>query len=297
MRDQFSVSRRAVLAAVAAALVVPHRMLMGDDRQKRDLRTRLNHVYIVLDEESWMQIRNGSMLEALGAVDAGLPKFRPATASDHVLYVRGVHTYLEIMGPQNRFGEPVGRVGIGLSVDVPDDLDALENLLRPTCTVERVHQEVTWDVESPQPWMDTLWFPCFEGASVAVWVSAYHPEFVRWLSSGKRHGTRREDFLSSVYDPGKPLVDLRRIEFPVGGDQKKCLDHILRSTAWEADRASGWGNGETTIRTSGRAEVNAGAVTVGMDLQRPVAASHAGRVSLLPRSRNGSEHSLDFQQR
>lgn len=61
----------------------------------------LNHLYVVLDAETYAALRASPfLLEEFAAVDAGLPRFLPVGPDTDVLYIRGSETYLELMAPR-----------------------------------------------------------------------------------------------------------------------------------------------------------------------------------------------------
>jgi hypothetical protein len=71
--------------------------------------------------------------QVLDHTDAGLSDYaRPPTKTDRI-FLRGRHTYLELLAPKNRFDELVGKVGLGLTDGRPDRFDALGRRWRTHC--------------------------------------------------------------------------------------------------------------------------------------------------------------------
>ena len=96
----------------------------------------MNHVYVVLDAATFAAVRDSAPLSRLlGRADGGLPDYAPPQPGADRVFFRGRETYLEFFAPENRFGEPVGKVGLALDYDAPGDLDALERIWRRTCPI------------------------------------------------------------------------------------------------------------------------------------------------------------------
>lgn len=143
----------------------------------------LNHVYVVLDQASFDAIRQSTALaKRLGPSDGGLPDYAPPRADADRIFFRGRQTYLELFAPNNRFGEPVGKVGLALGEDRPDRFDALERRWRALCGAGTRRSTVSYTrIQPAVPWYESL--QCDEtaaGPALAVWAMTYRPEFHRW---------------------------------------------------------------------------------------------------------------------
>ena len=154
----------------------------------------LNHVYVVLDAATFAAVRDSAPLSRLlGRADGGLPDYAPPQPGADRVFFRGQETYLEFFAPENRFGEPVGKVGLALGYDAPGDLDTLERIWRQSCPVGARRTLVSFRrVQPPVPWYETM--QCDEtagGDHLAVWAMAYRPEFHPWPSPAlSGHGPR-----------------------------------------------------------------------------------------------------------
>ena len=192
------------------------------DEEKRRLagrvspssRVELNHFYVVLDEATYAAIRSSAFFtERFASVDTGLPEFDPPTDESPSLYVRGRNTYLELLGPDNAFGEPVGKVGIGLGVDRPEELDDLERAWAAGAAEDVSRSQRDWSAANPPvPWHEVL-VPLDTLASegFVLWASAYRPEFLPWLypdRSAEENGVKRSDFLAPHFDEERLLQDV-----------------------------------------------------------------------------------------
>lgn len=174
----------------------------------------LNHFYVVLDEETFSAVRTSGFFSSdFAAVDAGLPGFGVPDSTSERLFVRGRNTYLELFRPSNRFGEPVGKVGIALGVDRPEDLDCVQRRWneRLGADAERSRIERQADGRSV-PWYDAVYRPATSAnADLVVWATAYRPEFLPWLYPHRppsQTGVSRADFLAPRFDPERLLEDV-----------------------------------------------------------------------------------------
>ena len=101
-----------------------------DDGQSSP-KVAFNHLYVVVPTEVIGQFSGSEVLrDRLAASDLGFPKFEPVELASQGIYLRGKNTYLEIFGPCNRFGQPVGKLGLAFSTEVAGEIDQVENRLR-----------------------------------------------------------------------------------------------------------------------------------------------------------------------
>ncbi len=74
----------------------------------------LDHLYVVLDSTSYSAFLSDAFIrEFYAGIDLGMPEFEPFNGSATSVYLRGRKEYIEILGPNNVFKEPVGQNGIG----------------------------------------------------------------------------------------------------------------------------------------------------------------------------------------
>lgn len=201
----------------------------------------LDHLYVVLDAETHAALRASRfLLEEFAAVDSGLPHFRPVGPDTDVLYVRGAETYLELMGPQNHFGEPVGQIGLGFGVEVPGSLPRVFASLRaaglrPFFTSD--HVDFVGPV--PIPWKQTTGprAPLVDG--LAVWVSEYAPGFAHWLDprDADPRAIARSDFLRPRFRGDRLLADIIGIRLGVDPAARQTILDGLLALGYEAQGA------------------------------------------------------------
>lgn len=171
----------------------------------------LNHVYVVVDAETFAAFRNSPDLAAfLGRTDGGLPDYAPPAPDADRVFFRGRRTYLEIFAPDNRFGEPVGKVGLALGHDNPAAFEDLDAAWRAACPEGFRRTPVAYrGIEPPVPWYDAV--QCDETATgdhLAVWAMVYLPQF-HALQAGdvaQPPRTARADVLAPRAVPGARSV-------------------------------------------------------------------------------------------
>jgi len=202
----------ALLAATSACAAGPEPVAGAAARPLR--APALNHVYVVVDAETFAALRDSAVLSSvLGRTDGGLPDYPPPTADADRIFFRGRRTYLEIFAPGNRFDEPVGKVGLGLGLDLRADFDALDAAWGRHCGEGARRTPVAWRrTAPPTPWYDAI--QCDDTASgpdLAVWAMVYRPEFQRWQASAPDdapHRTARADILSPRASAGQGRFDI-----------------------------------------------------------------------------------------
>lgn len=180
----------------------------------------LNHVYIVLDAATFTAIRESrELVRLLGRRDGGLPDYAPPPPDADRLFFRGRQTYLEIFAPNNRFREPVGKVGLALGYDQPEQFKALEHAWRAACGNEMRRTQVEFKrIQPPVPWYDAVQCDSTAARSdLAVWAMVYRPEFLRWQSGTIDTPARvaRADVLASRAAAGQGRFDITAIEIDV----------------------------------------------------------------------------------
>lgn len=181
----------------------------------------LNHVYVVLDAATYAAMRDSRALrELLGRPDGGLPDYAPPQPDADRIFFRGRQTYLEFFAPDNRFKEPVGKVGLALGHDDADDFDALETVWARTCGEQKRRTRVQWQRTRPSvPWYDALQCDGTAGGSnLAVWAMVYRPEFLRWQSGATSDApsrTARAEVLAPRLRAGQGRFDVTGVAIHV----------------------------------------------------------------------------------
>lgn len=199
----------------------------------------LNHVYVVLDAPTWAAIRDSRELaQLLGRTDGGLPDYAPPRPDADRVFFRGRRTYLEFFAPDNRFNEPVGKVGVALGYDEPAPFDALGQTWRATCGDQVRRSRVEWRrSEPPTPWYDALQCDDTAAGPLAVWAMVYRPEFLRW-QSGVEHEARartaRADVLAPRRQAGQGRFDVTGVTIDVSPPLHTKLVAQLEEAGFES---------------------------------------------------------------
>jgi hypothetical protein len=223
---------RVVFAIAAALALVGGAQASPADQTaapRAESRPALNHVYIVVDGPTFAALRDDPALAAvLGRTDGGLPDYAPPQADADRIFFRGRETYLEIFAPENRFKEPLGKVGLGLGLDASDDFDAVERTWRIHCgdRARRMLVEYRRSIP-PTPWYDAV--QCDDTAAgpvLAVWAMVYRPEFQRWqtgVDASQPPLIRRADILTPRAAGGQGRFDIVGLTLALSADLRDRL--------------------------------------------------------------------------
>ena len=161
---------------------------------------KVNHIYVVVDSTTFNALKQSNELNTLANQDKGLPNFLPVDNSATTIYMRFRSTYLEIMGPENRFKEKIGSVGIGFSWDTFNStLDTVQKSIQEFKDLRFQKSEANWSFGNKE----ILWYSFFYSdlkGSIATWYAIYNPVFLNYLFNINYSGFKREDFLKKVFD-------------------------------------------------------------------------------------------------
>lgn len=249
----------------------------------------LNHVYVVVDAKTFAALRDSTALAALlGRADGGLPDYAPPAPDADRGFFRGRRTYLEIFAPENRFGEPVGKVGLALGHDDPSAFEELDAAWRLACPEGFRRSLVAYQrTEPPVPWYDAV--QCDEtavGDHLAIWAMVYLPQFHAWQADGVAGPARtaRADILAPRAAQGQGRFDITELSLDVRPETFDRLAEQLTQAGLVREetpdgarfRGSDW---ILELRRSENARLTAIAFSTGSSLSGPVMLG-AGR--LLP---------------
>jgi len=77
----------------------------------------LDHLYVVVDSVTYARLTKDNQWQNNYAdLDLGLPDFAPINDHSSTCYIRGHQHYIEILSPKNKYNEPIGKSGIGFSL-------------------------------------------------------------------------------------------------------------------------------------------------------------------------------------
>ncbi|AQX84334.1 hypothetical protein I6H88_15145 [Elizabethkingia bruuniana] len=181
----------------------------GGNSDLKDLK--VNHIYVVVDSTTFNALKQSNELNTLANQDKGLPNFLPLDNSATTIYMRFKSTYLEIMGPENRFKEKIGSIGIGFSWDTFNStLDTVQKSIQKSKDLKFQKSEANWPFGGKEILWYTFFYSDFKG-SIATWYAIYNPVFLNYLFNINYSDFKREDFLKKVFDQNKKIIDLSGI--------------------------------------------------------------------------------------
>jgi len=128
--------------------------------------------------------------------------------------LRGHQHYIEILGPKNSYNEPVGKSGIGFSLQNKDEHFHLgvQPKMRPSKDSFLYASET---VEMPLGNHQHTWFKAFytpsKGTSVHTWYAFYNPVFLDSLYRKHHPSYSREAFLEPTYTDQKLFNGIKEI--------------------------------------------------------------------------------------
>ncbi|MCL1671189.1 DUF5829 family protein [Elizabethkingia ursingii] len=183
-----------------------------ESRGNSDLKDlKVNHIYVVVDSTTFNALKRSNELSTLANQDKGLPNFLPVDNSATTIYMRFKSTYLEIMGPENRFKEKIGSIGIGFSWDTfKSTLDTVQKSIQESKDLRFQKSEANWSFGGKE----VLWYSFFYSdlkGDIATWYAIYNPVFLNYLFNINYSEFKREDFLKKVFDQNKKIIDLSGI--------------------------------------------------------------------------------------
>lgn len=183
-----------------------------ESRGNSDLKDlKVNHIYVVVDSATFNALKQSNELSTLANQDKGLPNFLPVDNSATTIYMRFKSTYLEIMGPENRFKEKIGSIGIGFSWDTfKSTLDTVQKSIQESKDLRFQKSEANWSFGGKE----ILWYSFFYSdlkGDIATWYAIYNPVFLNYLFNINYSEFKREDFLKKVFDQNKKIIDLSGI--------------------------------------------------------------------------------------
>lgn len=213
----------------------------GDQMKVAPRAPALNHVYVVLDAPTFAAVRDdASLSRLLGRADGGLPAYALPTTDAERIFFRGRTTYLELFSPDNRFGEPVGKVGVALGYDTRQDFDRLADVWAWECGDTFRMTPVAWQrTQPPIPWYDALQCDGTASGPVAVWAMVYRPDFHRWQSgstAGAPTVTARAGVLAPRAAAGQGRFDLVGLSVTVPPQLRQELVSQLTAAGMSVSR-------------------------------------------------------------
>jgi len=184
----------------------------------RPPEVKFNHLYVVLSQVDFDAVRTSDfLLTQFAASDQGFPKFLAVDGPCQSIYLRGRDTYIELFGPENKFGEPVGKIGVGWTVEKVGELDVLQGLLTKDSPDSFTRVLNQWDFDregAAVNWYHSLFRKQSSTFNAVWWFTETHVDFIPALYPDKSaDGDRisRQDFLASRYDATRVLKNVTNL--------------------------------------------------------------------------------------
>ncbi len=162
-----------------------------------------DHLYVVLDSVSYAQFtREDSWINTYASLDKGLPNFESIDEKTTSCYLRGHEHYIELLGPNNKFQEPVGKSGVGFSLRNGGEhfhMGVAPKLKQSGTPYLSASETVDMSIGEKE----AIWFKAFyspsKGTSVQTWYAFYNPAFLDSLFHETHDNYSREAFLKKSY--------------------------------------------------------------------------------------------------
>ncbi|WP_430908501.1 DUF5829 family protein [Maribacter sp. 2-571] len=175
-----------------------------------------DHLYVVLDSATYAQMTTHDFFkETYASIDKGLPNFEAVDDSTTTCYLRGHKHFIELLGPNNSYNEPVGKSGIGFALHNKGEHFHLgvSPKLKQTGTPYLSAFET---VDMPFRNERTTWFKAFYspslGTALHTWYAFYNPAFLDSLHQKEHREYSRKEFLKESYDEGQLFEGIKTID-------------------------------------------------------------------------------------
>ncbi|RUL82803.1 hypothetical protein TsocGM_23175 [Tautonia sociabilis] len=149
-----------------------------------------------------------------------------------------------MLGPENRFGEPAGKCGLGLTVEQPGAIDRVYRRLSEAYPdgVERSLVDWTSGTDEPIPWYHVVHRKTTEShPGLDVWFSEYHPGFFPWLDPHRGPdglGIARSRFLAPRFRPQRLLDNVTGLTIALPRDGRLDLIRQLEAIGYRPGRGA-----------------------------------------------------------
>lgn len=220
---------------------------------------QLNHIYLVVDKETYESIKGSELINSLGFT------YEQKNSADNQVswegfYIRGKDTYVEFFYPQERYPR-IGIAGIGMGVDCKGDLDAISERLK------KDHSKTIKGCFSRngKPWfeyvaVDDSYF--FERNS--YWIMEYASEHF----SVNPNDVSRAHYNEEKYDPIKPFLNVEGVSVALKPEGLEILSSYLKSSGLKAQNHRYSTSENVEIELSEEDEVHKGIYQISFSLNQ-----------------------------
>jgi hypothetical protein len=219
----------------------------------------LNHIYFVVDRETYDAIRKSEFVQSL------VSTYEQKNSADNQagwegFYLRGKNTYVEIFYPQERYPY-TGISGIGMGVDEPGGIDRIAYELKDSWQGLQKGQFA----RNGKPWFDYLAVKdsYFAGKN-SFWIMEYASSYF----SENSQDVSRAHYNERKYDPTKPLVNIVEFSIALPKEGLETLSSYFRNCGLQAEEQSYMTSEKITIHLTEENESRKGIYEIHFSLDR-----------------------------
>lgn len=202
----------------------------------------LNHVFVVLDHDSYRAIAESAFVRDEFAVFEQKTVSADEGESWTGTYLTGVNTYLELFAPGGVEGASVGSAGVAFGVEQPGSIASVRERLQASFSGVPDQGLRHWtDGQQTVPWFHYVNMP-LEGSEepFGAWVMEYHPAIFqhRSIPLPATGLLPREAYLRERFSAQTPrlLKDIVGVTLALGDDLAKQVGATLRAFGYEEAR-------------------------------------------------------------
>ena len=209
------------------------------DREKIDAafgynvsKLLFNHLYVVVDSTTYANLtQNKNWQDNYASLDEGLPDFSHIHDNSSTFYLRGHEHYIEILGPNNTYNEPVGKSGIGFSLKNKGEhfhLGVQPKIRTVKDSILKAHEIISMPLNTgKQTWFKAFYTPS-SGTALHTWYGFYNPAFLDSLYKKNHEVYSRKVFLDSAYTKHKLFNGIKEIHLSCTSiDFKRIVQELV----------------------------------------------------------------------
>jgi hypothetical protein len=223
----------------------------GQEIEKQDLQSTppavfLNHVYIVLDSDTFNAVNDS---ELITKEFSGYEKRTTTTADGDTWsgsYLYGMETYIEFFDIATEDWARVGYSGLALGVEEADAISWVGEQLSKVltdCSVRYSLRRLDKD-GSEVPWFYYTWLECGEEENVKalyLWIMEYHEDFLSTMMPEmypESGDITRKSYLQRFSDPERHVRNISGIRVLLPTEESAVLVAELRAVGWSITQQS-----------------------------------------------------------
>lgn len=189
----------------------------------------LNHVYVVVDSNQFDAIENSNFIsERFCTTRKGSAKDQKGKTWSG-LYLFGQRTYLELFdGAQNK--DPIGTVGIALSVERIGALDSIHEILKNESVDVKYEFRYRQTPSGLIPWFKslTLLHDSLAVTPIKIWIMEYDSSYMARVPQVRdKSNISRQAYNKRLYDSTRYLQELNELQCYLSKDNLKKIQNIL----------------------------------------------------------------------